>query len=69
MGKRNTKATAATSHSLKPKDDAGKVEQIKQLIDAPFPTDSVWKPTDEEMDRLQINDSDGRERDENNKQL
>ena len=64
MGKRNTKAAVATSHSLKPKDDAGKVEQIKQLIDAPFPTDSVWKPTDYEMERLQLHVSDSGERDE-----
>ena len=64
MGKRNPKAAVATSHSLKPKDDAGKVEQIKQLIDAPLPTDNVWKPTNDEMDRLQLHVSDSGERDE-----
>ena len=64
MGKRNTKAAAATSHSLKPKDEARKVEQIKQLIDAPFPTDSVWEPTDDEMERLQLHVSDSGERDQ-----
>ena len=64
MGKRNTKATAATSHSLKPKDDAWKVEQIKQLVEAPFPTDSVWEPTEDEIERLQLHISDSGERDQ-----
>ena len=58
MGRRNTKTTAATSQSLKPKDDAWKVEQIKQLVEAPFPTDSVWEPTEDEIERLQLHVSD-----------
>ena len=64
MGRRNTKTTAATSQSLKPKDDAWKVEQIKQLVEAPFPTDSVWEPTEDEIERLQLHVSDSGERDQ-----
>ena len=69
MAKSKAKAGAATKHSLKAKDDTEKLRQIQQILESPFPTNSVWEPTDEEMEHLQIHVSDGGERDEHIIQL
>ena len=69
MGKSKAKAVAATKYSLKPKDDAEKVEQIQRILESSSPTNSVWEPTDEEIEILQTHVSDGGTVDDEVKQL
>ena len=69
MGKSKAKVGKATKYSLKPKDDAEKIEQIQQILKSSSPTNSVWEPTDEEIEILQTHVSDGGTADDEVKQL